>query len=485
VANIQFGTDGWRAVIAQDFTFANVARVAQATADFWTAQIQAPSSAVFGRPPKVVVGYDRRFFSDRFARTTAEVFAGNGYEVILTPEPTPTPSVSFAVKNLGAAGGVMITASHNPPVFNGFKLKSHFGGSSGPEDCQAVESWLDKNPPRLGTPESASRILIRDVRPAHFAAIKRLVDFKLIAKSRLRVAHDALFGVGAGVFETLLAKTTCTATTLNGRYDVLFGGICPEPLPKNYVLGGAQLRRNPHDICLVTDGDADRIGAMDGHGKPLTNQQVIALLLHHLVRNRGGRGVITKTFNTTAMVDKMCAAWNLPLTEVGIGFRFIAPELMKPGALFGAEESGSVGFANHIPERDGLAAGLFLLEMLAMEKATVNRLYARLEKEFGPHRYARFDAHYPLEKRAALMASLKARPPAKLLRSPLARVDARDGVKFVAQDSTWLMLRGSGTEPVLRIYAEAKTDADVQKLLKLGTSRLLSCRPLPPDGLAQ
>ncbi len=476
MANIQFGTDGWRAVIAQDFTFANVARVAQATADFWTAQIRNPASALFGRPPKAVVGYDRRFFSDRFARTTAEVFAGNGYEVILTPEPTPTPSVSFAVKNLGAVGGVMITASHNPPIFNGFKLKSHFGGSSGPADCQAVESWLDKNPPRFGIPESAARILSRDVRPAHFAAIKRLVDFKLIARSRLRVAHDALFGVGAGVFETLLAKTSCTATTLNGRYDVLFGGICPEPLPKNYVLGGAQLRRHPHDICLVTDGDADRIGAMDGHGAPLTNQQVIALLLHHLVRNRGGRGVITKTFNTTAMVDKMCAAWNLPLTEVGIGFRFIAPELMKPGALFGAEESGSVGFANHIPERDGLAAGLFLLEMLALEKTSVNRLYARLEKEFGPHRYARFDAQYPLEKRAALMESLKTNPPARLLRSPLAAVDARDGVKFVARDATWLMLRGSGTEPVLRIYAEAQSDDAVRKLLKLGTSLLLQGR---------
>ncbi len=302
--------------------------------------------------------------------------------------------------------------------------------------------------------------------------IKRLVDFELIAKSKLRVAHDALFGVGAGVFETLLAGTSCTVTTLNGAHDILFGGISPEPLPKNYALGGAQLRRNPHDICLVTDGDADRIGAMDGRGGPMTNQQVIALLLHHLVRNRGARGVVTKTFNTTAMVDKMCSAWNLPLTEVGIGFRFIAPELMKPGALFGAEESGSVGFANHIPERDGLAAGLFLLEMLAQEKISVNQLWANLEKYFGPHRYARFDAHYPLERRGALMEFLKSNPPEKLLRSPLANVDARDGVKFVAADSTWLMLRGSGTEPVLRIYAEAKSDVDVRKLLKLGEKLL-------------
>jgi phosphomannomutase len=469
VAQIKFGTDGWRAVIAEDFTFANVARVAQATADFWSAH------PVAGTERKVVIGHDRRFLSGRFAQITAEVFAGNDFQVVFAPEPTPTPCISFAVKNLHAVGGVMITASHNPPIFNGFKLKSHFGGSSDAGTCSAVENFLDRQPVRSRKFDEAVRagkISLADVRPAHFKAIKRLVDFKLVARSGLRVAHDALFGVGAGVFETLLARTSCRVTTLNGRHDVLFGGICPEPLPKNYVLGGAQLRRHPHDLCLVTDGDADRIGLMDGRGGPMTNQQVIALLLHHLVRHRGGRGTVTKTFNTTAMVDKMCAAWNLPLTEVGIGFRFIAPELMKPGALFGAEESGSVGFANHIPERDGLAAGLFLLEMLALEKISINRVWAKLEKEFGPHRYDRYDAHYPLENRAALMEFLQTCPPPKLLRSPLVKVDARDGVKYVAEDSTWLMLRGSGTEPVLRIYAEAKSDADVQKLLKLGRSLL-------------
>jgi phosphomannomutase len=471
MSEIKFGTDGWRAVIAEDFTFENVARVAQATADFWKSEIGNRKSEIFGRKARVVIGYDRRFLSDRFAQIAAEVFVGNHFQVVLTSEPTPTPSVSFAVKNLGAVGGVMITASHNPPIFNGFKLKSHFGGSSGPEECLAVEKLLDANAPKQ-IANRESQIANADIRPAHFAAIKKLVDFKLIAKSKLRVAHDALFGVGAGVFETLLAKTNCKVTTLNGAHDVMFGGICPEPLPKNYVLGGVQLRKNPHDICIVTDGDSDRIGAMDGRGHPMTNQQVIALLLHHLVRNRGGRGTVTKTFNTTAMVDKMCAAWNLPLTEVAIGFRFIAPELMKPGALFGAEESGSVGFANHIPERDGIAAGLFLLEMLAMEKISVNKIWAKLEKEFGPHRYDRFDAHFPLDKRAALMEFLKTHPPKKLLRSPLVKIDSRDGVKYVAADSTWLMLRGSGTEPVLRIYAEAKSDAEVQKLLKLGVSLL-------------
>ena len=470
MSQIKFGTDGWRAVIAEDFTFANVARVAQATADFWKVEISNRNSEIFGRNLKVVIGYDRRFLSMEFAQTTAQVFAANGYEVILTPAPTPTPCVSFAVKQLGAVGGVMITASHNPPSFNGFKLKSHFGGSSSAEDCAVVEKLLPASVPQIGN--GKLEINNADLRPAHFAAIKRLVDFKLIAKSKLRVAHDALFGVGSGVFETLLAKTNCTITTLNGAHDVLFGGICPEPLAKNYVLGSAQLRKNPHDVCLVTDGDADRIGMMDGRGTPMTNQQVIALLLHHLVNNRAGQGTVTKTFNTTALVDKLCAAHNLPLTEVGIGFRFIAPEMMKPGALFGAEESGSVGFANHIPERDGLAAGLFILEMLAMEKKSVNQIYARLEKEFGPHHYARFDAHYPLEKRAALMGKLKKNPPAKLLRQAVTKVETRDGVKFVAADSTWLMLRGSGTEPVLRIYAEAKSDADVEKLLKFGRTLL-------------
>ena len=472
MTQIKFGTDGWRAVIAGDFTFDNVVRVAKAAADYWKSEIRNPKSEIFGLPPKVVIGYDRRFLSDQFAQSTAEVLAGNGFQVVLTPEPTPTPCVSFAIKHLNAVGGVIITASHNPPQFNGLKLKSHFGGSSSPEECKGVENLLGKTPPQLEAKDFKLKIRLRDLRPAHFAAIKRLVNFKLITMSKLRVAHDALFGVGAGVFEDLLAGTTCKVTTLNGAHDVLFGGICPEPLPKNYVLGAAQLRRNPHDICLVTDGDADRIGAMDGRGNPLTNQQVIALLLHHLVRNRGGRGVVTKTFNTTAMVDKMCAAWNLPLNEVGIGFRHVAPELMKPGALFGAEESGSVGFAHHIPERDGLAAGLYLLELLAMEKQSVNQICARLEREFGPHRYGRYDAHCPLEKRVALMNRLRRNPPSKLVGSKLARVDSQDGVKLVAEDSTWLMWRCSGTEPLLRIYAEAKSDAGLRKLLGQGIRML-------------
>jgi phosphomannomutase len=471
--NIKFGTDGWRAVIAEDFTFANVARVAQATADYWKSEVQSPKSKVFGYELKVVVGFDRRFFSDQFARCTAEILAGNGFQVILTSEATPTPSVSFAVKNLHAVGGVMITASHNPPIFNGFKLKSYYGGSSDPETCKAVENFVNHSPIRsvkFDDAVCAKQISIHDVRPVHFTALKKLVDFKLIAKSKLRFAHDALFGVGAGCFEQLLAGTTCKVTTLNGRHDVFFGGINPEPIEKNYGPSQKFLKKHPHDICLVTDGDADRVGAMDGHGNALTTHQVICLLLCHFILNRKGRGRVVKALTTTSMVDKICTAYGLPLVETGVGFKYICAEMLKGGVLLGAEESGGIGFQGHIPERDGILAGLMLLEMLTVERLSVGKLLAKLEKQFGPHRYGRIDTHFPLEKRSALMDFLKRNPPGKLLRSPLSGMKTFDGVKFTAEDSSWLMLRGSGTEPILRIYAEAKSNADVQKLLKLGVA---------------
>jgi phosphomannomutase len=468
MAQIKFGTDGWRAVIAEDFTFANVARVAQATADYWKAEVGKQKAE-----NKVIIGYDRRFLSDRFAQICAEVFAGNDFQVVLTPEPTPTPSISFAVKDLNAIGGVMITASHNPPIFNGFKLKSHYGGPSSPEECQAVESFIDRNPVRsknLSEAIAAKQVVVKDVRTAHYAALKRLVDFKLIAKSKLRFAHEALFGVGAGCFEQLLAGTTCRVTTLNGQHDPLFGGINPEPIEKNYAASSAYLKKHPHDICLVTDGDADRVGGMDGRGNALSTHQIICLLLHHLIVNRKGRGRVVKALTTTSMMDKMCAAYGLELTETGVGFKYICAEMLKGGVLLGAEESGGIGFPGHIPERDGIAAGLMLLELLATERMPVTKLIANLEKQFGPHRYGRIDTHFPLEKRGALMDYLKNNPPEKLLRSPVADVKSYDGVKFVATDTSWLMLRGSGTEPILRIYAEAKSDADARKLLRLGVS---------------
>ncbi len=465
MAEIKFGTDGWRAVIAEDFTFHNLDRVAQATADYWS------QNPVSGTEKKAVVGYDRRFLSDQFARRVAEVLAGNGFQVVLTSEPTPTPSVSWAVRANKAIGGVMITASHNPPSFNGFKLKAHYGGSADPEICKAVERLLDKNPVRATKAEAAikaKQITIKDVRPAHYAAVKRLVDYKLIANSKLRFAHEALFGVGAGCFDALLAGTTCKVTTINGEHDPNFGGINPEPIAKNYTKSAPFLQKNPHDICLVTDGDADRVGGMDGNGNLLTTHQIICALLHHYIVNRKGKGRVIKALTTTSMVDKMCAHYGMPLVETGVGFKYICSEMIKGDVLLGFEESGGIGFPGHIPERDGIAAGMMLLELLATEKTSINKILAKLEKEFGPHHYARIDTHFPLEKRAALMDYCAKNPPAKLIKSPLADVKAFDGVKFISKDGAWLMLRGSGTEPILRIYAEGKSEADAHKLLQAG-----------------
>ena len=462
MAQIKFGTDGWRAVIAEDFTFRNVDRVAQATADYWSA------NPIPGSEKRVIVGYDRRFLSDQFARRTAEVMSGNGFEVVLTNAPTPTPAVSYAVKERRAIGGVMITASHNPPAFNGFKLKAWFGGSAEAAMCQAVEAMLDKNPVQAQPLERLPADAVADVRAAHYKAIKAIVDFKLIAKSKLRFAHDPLFGVGAGCFSDLLKGTTCKVTTLNAEHDPNFGGINPEPVIQNYGRTAAFLKKHPHDICLVTDGDADRVGAMDGRGNYLSTHNIICVLLQHYYKNRKQQGRMIKALTTTSMVDKMCAAYGLELVETGVGFKYICAEMLKGNVILGAEESGGIGFPGHIPERDGILAGLMLLELLATEKISVNKLLAKLEKDFGPHRYARLDSRFPLEKRADLMEHCKSNPPAKLLKSPLREVKSYDGVKFLAEDGSWLMLRGSGTEPILRIYAEAKSDADAGKLLKLG-----------------
>ena len=464
VAQIKFGTDGWRAVIAEDFTFTNVERVAQATAEFWT------RNPVAGAQRRVIIGYDRRFLSDQFARRTAEIMLGNGFDVTLTSVPTPTPAVSYAVREQRAMGGVMITASHNPPAFNGFKLKAHFGGSAETAMCQAIEALLDAAPVQARPFEQrdGQAAQLTDIRAEHFRALKDSVDFALIAKSKLKFAHDALFGVGAGCFEQLLAGTSCRVTTLNAKHDPFFGGINPEPIAKNYTNTRKYLQKHPHDICLVTDGDADRVGGMDGRGNALSTHQLICLLLHHYVVNRGARGRMIKALTTTSMADKMCAKHGLELIETGVGFKYIAAEMLKGDYVLGAEESGGIGFPGHIPERDGILAGLMLLELLATEKTSVNKLIANLEKEFGPHRYARIDTHFPVEKRAALMEFCKANPPAKLLKSPLADVKTYDGVKFIARDGSWLMLRGSGTEPILRIYAEAPSDAGAQRLLETG-----------------
>ena len=463
--SINFGTDGWRAVIAEEFTFENIDLVAQATADFW--KRKRPK----GLTKKVVIGFDRRFLADQFAKRVAEVFAGNHFEVILASDAVPTPSVSFAVQAEKAIGGIVLTASHNPGRFCGYKLKGHFGGSVGSHTSKEVERLLEANPVRsleLKSAKIKGLIKFKNLHLAHFKAIRKLIDFNLVAKSGLRFAHDALFGVGAGAFEKILAGTSCKVTTLNGEHDPFFGGIHPEPIVHNYGPSSSYLKKNPHDICLVTDGDADRVGGMDGKGNALTTHQIICLLLYHYSVNRKQKGRVIKALTTTTMVDRMCESYGLELVETGVGFKYVCDEMRKGDVLLGFEESGGIGFSGHIPERDGILAGLALLELLATERKSINRLITKLEKLFGKFCYDRLDMHFPLNKRKLLMQYCISNPPTSLAGSKLVDIKSFDGVKYVAEDGSWLMIRGSGTEPILRVYAESKSMKKARELISLG-----------------
>ena len=309
---------------------------------------------------------------------------------------------------------------------------------------------------------------IQNYKSRYFRTIRQMVDFDLISKSGLRFAHDALFGVGAGCFETLLEGTNCEVHTFNAEHDPNFGGLCPEPIERNYTKSRAALQKNPADFCLVTDGDADRIGAMDGHGNMITTHQIICLLLEHFLRHRQGQGRVVKALTTTSMVDVMCDHHQLHLMETSVGFKYICEEILKGDVLLGFEESGGVGFPDHVPERDGILAGLMILELLACEGKPLTKLLERLAANYGPHEYGRIDMEYPLKKRETLMRSVVKNPPSDLLGAPLDRTQTFDGVKYTARNGCWLMLRGSGTEPVLRIYAEASTVSGMKKLLRQG-----------------
>ncbi len=462
---VRFGTDGWRGVMAEDFTVANLTRVAQATADCWAG---LPPT---GRPLRAVIGYDRRFLSPHFAARVAEVFAANQIEVLLTAEPTPTPAVALAVQERQALGGVVITASHNPPHYNGYKLKAADGGAVDAAFCRAVEARLDQTPTRRLPLEEAlhlGRVRRVDLRPAHARAVRRLVDFVAVAAARLRVAHDAMHGAGAGCFQTLLAGSSCRVTTLRGEPDAWFGGARPEPVPELLKATSAWLRAHPHDVCLVSDGDADRLAALDERGRPLSSHQLMALVLWHLLTHRRQRGTVVKSLNTTSLIERITAAHGLPVHVTGVGFTAISAALRQPGVLIGLEESGSLGFPAHLPDRDGLAAGLILLELLAWEGRSLSVLLRRLEREFGPSRYGRLDLPLPPREAAAVVTRLRRALPTRLLGRPVTEVLDFDGVKCLTRDGAWLMWRASGTEPLLRIYAEAASTAEVRRLMETG-----------------
>jgi phosphomannomutase len=466
LAKIKFGTDGWRGVIADDFTFKNVRRVAQATADYWSSLVGAPKNAI--------VGYDNRFLSETFAKLVCEVLAANGFKALYPPLAVPTPSVTFAVRDRKLCGAVMITASHNPPRFNGYKLKAHYAGPADPGICMQVEARVDKSTVRsIGFDEGVKNgsIEIYDPRPAHIAAVKKIINLKKIHGAHLRVVADSMYGCGGHLLEELLVgrDQAGRVRTIRADRDVYFGGISPEPIGKNLGALCDAVKKSRAQIGLATDGDADRLGIVDDKGRYVSIQLVFAMLLLHLLRNCGRKtGVVVKSANSTVLIDRICRAHGLKCVEVPVGFKYICEQMREHDVLIGGEESGGIGFQGHIPERDGILANLMLLEMLAMTGKRVTEVARDLQKEFGASAYDRIDMAFPLEKREVLIQTLRREPPKLLLGVPLAAMKDFDGVKYIAKDDSWLMFRTSGTEPIIRIYSEAASSSRVQHLLEHG-----------------
>ncbi len=454
---IKFGTDGWRGVIDEDFTEASAARVVQAAADVWAAEAD-PS-----RP--LVVGYDTRRNSRAVAELAADILAANGWPVLLADRPVPTPLVSFSVVHRGAAGGLVVTASHNPARFNGIKLKAPFGGSISPEFTGKVEATLGRTPPRR-TASGAERGRIErvDLVPAYLDRIRTRVLADRRPARPLRIVADALHGAADGLMQALVPPAWGEVRLLHAAPDPTFGGLHPEPIPPHLDGLSAEVRATGADIGVAMDGDGDRLGVVAPDGRWITPHEVLALLTRHLVRVRGWRGEVVKGFAVGVQVDRICARYGLPLHVTPIGFKHIAPLMQTRDILIGGEESGGVGFRDHLPERDGLLSALFVLEAVVASDASLGDLMRSLEAEAGAVVYRRRDytLHPDLGRR--LVARLDAAPPERLGRRRVVRVETLDGRKYWLEDGSWVLVRVSGTEPLLRIYIEAPTEAEVDEL---------------------
>ena len=460
---IKFGTDGWRAKIADDLTFENIRLVAQALADY----ILEKGTASKG----IAIGYDNRFQSENFARAAAEVLSGAGIKTLLSNKAVSSPAVSFTVNNMGLASGIMITASHNPPSWNGFKIKEDFGGSAVPETTRAVESNLQDT---LHITPSGKNIQIIDIFPAYLAKIKSLVDFNLLKsnESKIKMVVDPMFGSGAGCFKALGLKVK----EIRGTRNPLFGGVNPEPLPINLEESISFVKEfaleHPAELtaCIVLDGDADRVAAIDGSGRFINSHNIFALLLHHLIVHRGLSGSVVKTFNISNLIDKMCVKHQRKLQIVPIGFKHVADLMIKEDILLGGEESGGMGIKGFIPERDGILAGLMLMELMAQEKKTLAQILDALMQEHGFFYYDRIDLH--TEKAQDVVKQLSVAPPDTFAGKPITRVETLDGLKFNFADESWILFRASGTEPLLRIYVEARRPEDLRLLLATVPSQI-------------
>jgi alpha-D-glucose phosphate-specific phosphoglucomutase len=469
---IKFGTDGWRAVIAEDYTFDNVRACAASVAAYLVQHKLADRG--------LIVGYDTRFASEDFAAAVAEVVAAQGIPVALTSSHCPTPVVSYAIIDRKAGGGVVITASHNPWRWNGFKYKPEYGGSASPEVIAEIEEPLPAilAAPIARTPlaeaKAAGLVEVFDPRPPYLAQLARLVDIERLRSAGLRIAYDAMYGTGAGYLSALLDGGTTELTELHGARNPAFPGIhAPEPIARNLRQLSETIADGGFDAGIATDGDADRVGIVDERGVFINQLQVFALLAYYLLEVRGERGPIVKSVTTTRMVQRLGEIYGVPVHETQVGFKFLGPKMMETDALIGGEESGGYGFRGHVPERDGILAGLYFLDFMARTGKRVSELLAELYARVGPHHYDRLDIDLRADQREAVWQRAGAARPAEIAGLPVTAVDTTDGFRFTLADRGWLLLRFSGTEPLVRVYAEVEGDEHlVPKILQAGRELL-------------
>jgi alpha-D-glucose phosphate-specific phosphoglucomutase len=480
--SITFGTDGWRAVISDEFTFANVRHVAQAIAEVLLENAKSSTDGRSTGAPLAVVGFDTRFLSDRYAWAVSEVLAGNGLRVALTKADAPTPVVSFAIPVMEAVGGVMITASHNPPRYNGIKLKSAYGGSATVADTKRVEARIvanlaeNREPRRMVMEEGVAQGLVVkfDPFPAYRDHLRHLIDFETIRRARLHVAMDAMYGTGRGYIRDLLVEAGAQVTEIRGEMNPGFNGIHPEPIAKHLKPLIDLVSAGEFHLGLATDGDADRIGAVGPTGRFIDPHCIMTLALRYLVEVRGWRGAVVKTVSTTQMLNRLASRYGLALHETPVGFNHIGDLMMTDDVLIGGEESGGISIKGHIPEGDGVLMGLLMAEIVAYYGKSPEELLTDVMAEIGHFDYARNDFKVRPFEKAALVSKLIDMAPDSLAGSPLASINLRDGVKYVLANNSWLLIRPSGTEPVLRVYAEAHSPETVQVLL--GEGRALADR---------
>lgn len=464
-SKIKFGTDGWRGQIADNYTFENVSRCAQGFASYL---LQKGAANKW-----VIVGHDKRFLSEKFAAAVAEVLAGNGLNVYLTNGPTPTPVISYTVVDKKAVGAVNITASHNPPEDNGFKVRDENGGAIDPAGLLLIEKLIPDNAnfiKRITFEDGikSNQIVFIDPAPAYIDHVNQLIDLEPIKNAGLNVIVDAMWGNGAGWFTRLLSGGKTKITEIHDSRNPLFPEMKrPEPIPPNIDVGLEASRKLNGDILLITDGDADRVGVGDENGKFVNQLQVFALLAYYLLEVRKLRGPIVKTLSTTSMLEKLGKLYDVPVYETGVGFKYVAPKMLETDALIGGEESGGYAFRGNVPERDGILAGLYMLDLMVKTGLKPSQLLQKVFSIVGPHYYDRIDTRFSGDHEARKKMVLAANP-LSIGGLQVTGLNSTDGYKFLLEDGGWLLIRFSGTEPIIRVYCETTHENKVQAILQDG-----------------